>query len=125
MTKPNWINSRPVSGTAANVGSVGGVGARDPRKDVLRAKIVLAKRRLQLPKLMLLKGDGAAARKSARCPFHGDANRSFSVYQSKSGEWLFHCFAGCGHGDEIDYVMLRDGVEKGKAIALFLKLAGV
>lgn len=120
--KTHWLVSPP--GTRV-VGRSVGDSVRDRLKSDLRAKIQLAKRRLPLPKLMVLKGDGAAARSSARCPFHKDETPSFSVYQAKNGVWSFHCFAGCGRGDEVDYLVLKAGVKRGKAIALFLKLAGV
>ena len=40
------------------------------------------------------------------CPFHDDHNQSFGV-STKTGAW--ECFAGCGKGDAIAYLMRRDG----------------
>lgn len=51
----------------------------------------------------------------ACCPFHGEKTPSFRVYRDKSAVWKYHCF-GCGtHGDSIDYVKERYGVETGDA----------
>ncbi len=84
-----------------------------------------AKERLPLPQLMAKLGDGNAAKKSARCPFHEDASASFSVFKGESGAWLWKCHAGCGFGDEIDFLAKRCGLANGDAIREFLALAGV
>jgi len=39
---------------------------------------------------------------SALCPFHEDHNPSFS-FNRATGHW--RCFAGCGEGDALDYLM--------------------
>jgi len=87
--------------------------------------LAAAKARLPLPQLMQLIGDGARAKPSAHCPFHRDASPSFSVYRAASGLWKFQCFAGCGRGDEIDYLRLRLGMGNGEAIGFYLRLAGI
>lgn len=89
----------------------------------LRERICCAKRLLPLPKLMIAMGDGASARRSARCPFHSDSNPSFSLFKNPRGEWRFKCHAGCGGGDEIEYLRLKFGIGAREAIARFLKLA--
>jgi len=104
---------------------VSGCAGAVPQFAELRTKLNLAKRSLPLPKLMIAMGDGTSARRSARCPFHKDANPSFSVFQKKNGGWAFNCFAGCGGGDEIDYIALKRGLSRKSAIAEFLKMAGL
>ncbi|MDQ4419946.1 CHC2 zinc finger domain-containing protein [Sphingobium sp. DEHP117] len=45
------------------------------------------------------------------CPFHPDRSPSFTIYlDGKSGHWKGHCFAGCFHGDVLDYVQRIHGV---------------
>lgn len=46
------------------------------------------------------------------CPLHGGDNpQAFSVYQSRSGRWRWHCFSGdCGDGDAIEFVRRYHGV---------------
>lgn len=43
------------------------------------------------------------------CPFHADRNPSFSIYHGNTG-MRWHCFAGCGGGDVIDFVAKMHGV---------------
>jgi predicted P-loop ATPase len=52
---------------------------------------------------------------AACCPFHGEKTESFTVYRRPDRAWQMHCF-GCGiHGDAIDFVKERYGVETGEA----------
>jgi CHC2-type zinc finger protein len=96
----------------------------EPRPDRRRGlTIVDAKAALPLPQLMDRLGLGAHAEKSARCPFHDDGNNSFSVWQS-DGTWFFKCHAGCGEGDEINFLEKHKGVSRRDAIKLYLELAG-
>lgn len=46
------------------------------------------------------------------CPLHaGDNALAFSIYQSRSGQWRWHCFSGnCGDGDAIAFVQRYYGV---------------
>ncbi|ABY33535.1 MAG TPA: hypothetical protein DEF43_08355 [Chloroflexus aurantiacus] len=46
------------------------------------------------------------------CPLHaGDNELAFSIYQSRSGQWRWHCFSGdCGDGDAIAFVRRYYGV---------------
>ncbi len=85
--------------------------------------IMEAKRRLPLPTLMQQLGFGAHANKSALCPFHDDHHNSFSIYQ-KDDSWRWKCHAGCGYGDEIDFIELAEKLPRAAAIARFLALAG-
>jgi Protein of unknown function (DUF3631)/CHC2 zinc finger len=84
-----------------------------------------AKRKLPLPVLMHQLGLGAHAKKRAFCPFHDDQHTSFSLYRDDRGEWRFKCHAGCGGGDEIDFLQLAEKLSKKDAIKRFLELAGV
>ena len=61
-----------------------------------------AKRTLPLPTLMHQLGLGEHAKRSARCPFHGDQHNSFSVWKNGAGLWFWKCHTGCGEGDEIN-----------------------
>jgi hypothetical protein len=82
-----------------------------------------AKLRLPLPLLMLRLGLGEHINKSARCPFHDDSNPSFSVFQT-DGSWFFKCHAGCGDGDEINFLEKHKGISRYEAIKVFLEMAG-
>lgn len=42
----------------------------------------------------------------ACCPFHEDKNPSFSISGDKP---VWNCFAGCGHGDWIEYIERKEG----------------
>jgi DNA primase len=86
--------------------------------------IALAKQRLPLPVLMRQLGLGEHAKKSARCPFHDDNHNSFSVWQNSDG-WAFKCHAGCGAGDEINFLELHEKLPRSDAVKRFLELAGV
>jgi|GEM_PF-2364701 len=86
-----------------------------------------AKRFLPLPKLMEQLGLGDHAKKAAKCPFHNDTSPSFSVFQDKDGQqWKWKCFAGCGQGDEIDFLALEKfGGNVKQAFPEYLRMAGV
>jgi DNA primase len=83
-----------------------------------------AKRLLPLPALMHRLGLGEHAKKSARCPFHEDKHNSFSVWQNGDG-WAFKCHAGCGAGDEINFLELHEKLSRHDAVKRFLDLADV
>jgi hypothetical protein len=82
-----------------------------------------AKRRLPLPALMQQLGLPDHARKSARCPFHEDRHNSFSVWQRQDGSWRFKCHAGCGEGDEINFLEKHYGISNREAIKCYLRMA--
>lgn len=42
-----------------------------------------------------------------RCPFHEDRSASLSVRLGGRGHWK--CFAGCGHGDMVSFLMRQSG----------------
>ncbi len=84
-----------------------------------------AKQRLPLPAFMSLLGHGEHAKKSGRCPWHDDASASFSVYQQADGSWAWKCHAGCGRGDEPDYLAKHRGMSNADACREFIRMAGV
>jgi hypothetical protein len=88
------------------------------------SRIAEAKSRLPLPELMSRYGLGDRAKKSSRCPFHHDKRNSFSVWQNGDG-WAFKCHAGCGAGDEINFLELHENLSRRDAVKRFLDLAGV
>ena len=83
-----------------------------------------AKTILPLPALLHREGLGDRAKKSARCPFHDDARNSFSVYKNGNGDFRWKCFAGCGQGDEINFLERRRGISRSEATKLFIEMAG-
>jgi Protein of unknown function (DUF3987)/CHC2 zinc finger len=70
-------------------------------------------------------GLGMHAEKSARCPFHDDQHNSFSVWRDANGRWAWKCHAGCGAGDEINFLEVREQLSRRDAAKRFLDLAGV
>lgn len=90
-----------------------------------RALLANAKACSPLPQLLVKIGDGEHAKKSARCPFHEDRHNSFSIFQDAGGLWFWKCHAGCGHGDEVDYLKKRLSLSTRDAIAHYCDLAGV
>jgi hypothetical protein len=84
-----------------------------------------AKQLLPLPQLMQRFNLGDHAKKKARCPFHDDKEPSFSVFQGEGDRWFWKCHAGCGEGDEIDFLEKCLGVTTAQAIEHYLLLAGV
>ncbi len=90
----------------------------------MRPDIQEAKQLLPLAALMAELGYGDRAKKSARCPFHDDHNPSFGIFE-KDGHWFFKCHAGCGAGDEIDFIQKALNIDKSAAIRHYKELAGV
>src|SRR5207248_10669184 len=82
-----------------------------------------AKLELPLPLLMQRLGLGEHARKNAQCPFHDDRNPSSSVFQIRDS-WFFKCHAGCGEGDEINFLEKHKGISRSEATRLYLEMAG-
>jgi DNA primase catalytic core len=59
-----------------------------------------------------------------RCPFHDDKTPSMQVYP-RTGTWT--CFSGnctAGSGDQVDFIMRKEGVSKHEAILKAKELAG-
>jgi hypothetical protein len=82
-----------------------------------------AKLKLPLPTLMHRLGLGEHAKKNGRCPFHEDAYPSFSVFKTGSS-WFYKCHAGCGAGDEINFLEKYKGISRSDAIKLYLGMTG-
>lgn len=82
-----------------------------------------AKVRLPLPALLAKLDLSRHARTSARCPLHRDRSPSFSVYHGSRG-WRWKCHAGCGEGDEIDFLARLFSLSNSDAVGRFLSLAG-
>jgi DNA primase catalytic core len=57
-----------------------------------------------------------------RCPFHEDQTPSFGVTPSKN---LWNCLAGCGGGDNIQFVMRREKVSFRHAVEILQRKTGV
>jgi hypothetical protein len=94
--------------------------------DDLRRKIDEAKQHLPLPTLMQQLGYGANVNThgNARCIFHDDQRPSFSLQEKADGTWYWHCFAGCGGGDEIAFLQKLRGLSAASAINHYLEMAG-
>jgi DNA primase len=52
-----------------------------------------------------------------RCPFHEDGTPSLSVNPDKG---LWNCFAGCGGGSVVDFVMMAEGIDRETAVERLL-----
>ena len=91
----------------------------------MNGDIAEAKRRMPLPTLLHRLGLGEYAKKSARCPFHADRHNSFSVWKNGANLWFWKCHAGCGEGDEITFLELRENISQRDAIKRFLEMASV
>ena len=63
----------------------------------------------------------AGRRWQACCPFHADKTPSFTIYE----DGHYHCFGCQAHGDAIDYVMQRDGLDFREAVAQLAHDAGI
>jgi len=94
--------------------------------------IDLIKQRSNLVEFLRAQGldlaeQAGGARYRAMCPFHEDRRTpSFMVFVSDN-RW--HCFGGCpedrNHGDEIDYIQIRDKVDKSEAIRIVAEFYGI
>lgn len=58
----------------------------------------------------------------ACCPFHNDKNPSFSIASDRP---FWYCFAGCGSGDWIGYLVRKNGITFKEALTLLAKEAGL
>jgi CHC2 zinc finger len=83
-----------------------------------------AKQSLPLPDLMARLGLADRVKKRARCPLHDDSKPSFSVYQNDQGEWRWKCHAGCGSGDEADFLAAWEKLSNGAACRRLVELTG-
>jgi hypothetical protein len=92
----------------------------------LQTYIEKAQRRLPLPKLLADLGYPLSNTMTMHCPFHDDHNPSFSVFRhGESGDWLWKCFAGCGCGDAISFLVQKNGESRSAAMLGYLRRAGV
>ena len=78
--------------------------------------------RLPMPELLKALGLEQHAKKSAKCPFHEDRNPSFSIFQTPRG-WRFKCHAGCGEGDEVEFLQIYRRLGKREAFELHEQLS--
>lgn len=53
-----------------------------------------------------------------KCPLHPDNNPSFAIYTATNS---FNCFAGCGGGDVITFLMKLYSIDFKEAIERFTK----
>lgn len=69
-----------------------------------------------------LKSYGGNGKLKGLCPFHDDTTPSLSVTTSKG---LWNCFAGCGGGSVIDFIMKAESVDEKKAVEILLNARGI
>jgi len=72
------------------------------------------KQSLPLPQLLKALGYGDGNQKKLCCPLHDDHSPSLSIFRKKSGGWGWKCHAGCGFGDEIDFLAKLRGLDPKK-----------
>lgn len=90
----------------------------------LMPTIAQLKQDFPLVALMERLGFREHTKRTAFCPFHENKeSEAFSVYPTANGmKW--NCFTGCGGGDELDFLMKAEGLEKGAAFKRWAELAG-
>src|ERR1044071_1978188 len=98
--------------------------SEDQKSRRLRSLIDKAKENLPLPALIRMMRDWDDVQ-FGLCPFHDDHRPSFSLFQREDPQWLWKCHAGCGSGDQISYLETKYDISRGRAIGMFLELAGV
>ena len=67
-------------------------------------------------------GDWELCVEDRLCPFHDDNSPSFSVFAQGEHQY-WKCHAGCGAGDQINYLELKFSLNRGEALRLFLEMA--
>jgi len=83
------------------------------------------RQRLPLPGLMGALGLGEQAERLAFCPFHKNTKTgAFSVWVDNEDRYRWKCHAGCGGGDEVDFLEKYLGLSKKDAIHRYIELAG-
>lgn len=80
---------------------------------------------LPMPDLLGRMGYAEHTKKLCKCPFHDDKTPSFGIFQGEDSRWRFKCHAGCGHGDEIDFIVKARSCDKAAAIKLYAEMAGI
>ena len=82
------------------------------------------KRVFGLPQVVAALGyDEALVQRSTNCPFHDDKNPSFGIWE-EGGKWSWKCHAGCGGGDEVEFIQIALGISLTEAIHKFKEMAG-
>ncbi len=82
-----------------------------------------AKDKLPLPQLLTRLNLDGKIRKSTTCPIHEENQASFGLYTNPAGEIKWKCFAGCGQGDQIDFLMAYWKIDKTEAVNKFIEMA--
>ncbi len=83
------------------------------------------KRALPLPTLIEQLGISERVRRTMFCPFHDNKlTEAFSVYRGTKGGWKWKCHAGCGGGDEIDFIERLHRASRKEAIERYRQLLG-
>ena len=80
------------------------------------------RQKLPLPELLEALDLEDHAKKSALCPLHDDHNASFSIFETLNG-WRWKCHAGCGSGDEIEFLARLKNIDISEATELFFQIA--
>lgn len=82
------------------------------------------RQRLPLPQLMQQLGLGAHVRKSAFCPFHENTHTpAFSLYEDPKHRSRWKCHAGCGGGDEVEFLKKAFGLSTRDSLKRWRELA--
>ena len=82
-----------------------------------------AKSKLPMPDLFAKLGIPNKATKLCTCPLHKDDRPSFGIFVAKNGQGKWKCFAGCGHGDEIDFLQAHWNMSRSDAVRKYLEMA--
>lgn len=77
---------------------------RKSMKSMNKIDLQKLKETLPLPQLLKALGFGDGNQNKLCCPLHDDQSPSFSIFRKENGGWGWKCFAGCGSGDEIDFL---------------------
>ena len=86
---------------------------------VERAKILLP-----LEEMLVQLEDWEQCVEIKLCPFHEDNSPSFSVFTMGEHQY-WKCHAGCGAGDQINYLEKKFSLDRGGALRLFFEMARV
>src|ERR1043165_7551719 len=93
----------------------------DYRDDIQRAKQLLP-----LQDLLRHYGLGHLVSSQGPSPFRdGDNQTAFGIFEKDNGEWNWKDFVTGEFGDEIDFIMRREGRSAEDARIKYLELAGI
>ena len=89
-------------------------------------EIKRAKRSLPLKRLMRVIGDSRfISEQLTDSPMHPNEKPTFKLFQYDY-RWVFRCCSKCeSHGDQVDYLKARFGLDAGQAIALLCELVDI